>query len=72
MTLGNGQMDFLRYQSFSCDWQDKASLLTAKQDLAFLAIVAGGNDYVPSLPVGLNYFWRAYIAMRSSEPWTSR
>ena len=37
-----------------------------------LAIVAGGNDYVPALSPNLNTFLREYAALRKQPAWADR
>ena len=52
--------------------QDEASLQTAKKDLAMLAIIGGGNDYVPALWPSLNWLWSAYCRLRQQPAWADR
>ncbi|KAK9803810.1 hypothetical protein WJX73_001771 [Symbiochloris irregularis] len=51
---------------------DGATMHTLKRDLAFLAIVSGGNDYLPGLRMSLTRVWRQYTAMRAEKAWSDR
>ena len=40
--------------------QGDAALQALKRDLATLAIMTGGNDYVPALAASLDHLWPIY------------
>ena len=47
-------------------------LQSAKRDLALLAIMGSGNDYVPGLTPSLDRLWMGYLQLRSQPAWASR
>lgn len=47
-------------------------LQTAKLDLAFLAMICNGNDYIPALPPSIPRVWPKYMALRSQRQWAQR
>lgn len=44
----------------------------AKRDMAFLAVIGSGNDYVPCIHPSTERMWPAYLKLRQQDQWHDR